>query len=251
MKLNETGDIQGDKLLHPNDVAAVGKEQFYVTNDHGSRTSIGMTLENYLTLPRANVLYFDGTMFREAASGLVFANGINVSPDGNHIYVAESTARRVQTFKRDAFSGKLTPENAFAFPSGPDNIDVSDEGAICGSRGTRRCSAWWPTRATPPSRRRPRSSTCACPAAFRNRRSRSMSIPDARSARAASAPPRQEPLHRLDLRSENPGMRSALIFRQFFSCPKTEINFPPRVERLSRGCPIRLPDPGSPFHATY
>jgi arylesterase / paraoxonase len=130
VRLNETGDIQGDKLIHPNDVAAVGKEQFYVTNDHGSRTEVGMTLENYLTLPRANVLYFDGTMFREAATGLVFANGINVSPDGNHIYVAESTARRVQTFRRDAFSGKLTPENAFAFPSGPDNIDVSDEGDL-------------------------------------------------------------------------------------------------------------------------
>jgi len=129
-RLNEIGHIEGDRLIHPNDVAAVGKDQFYVTNDHGSRTSLGMTLENYLTLPRANVLYFDGMVFHEAASGLVFANGINVSPDGNHVYVAESTARRVQTFRRDPFSGKLTPENAFAFPSGPDNIDVGDKGDL-------------------------------------------------------------------------------------------------------------------------
>lgn len=129
-RLKETGDIQGDKLIHPNDVAAVGKDQFYVTNDHGSRTELGMTLENYLTLPRANVLFFDGMIFREAATGLVFANGINVSPDGNHVYVAESTARRVQTFKRDPFTGRLTPENAFAFPSGPDNIDVGDKGDL-------------------------------------------------------------------------------------------------------------------------
>ena len=129
-RLNEIGHIEGDKLIHPNDVAAVGKEQFYVTNDHGSRTDLGITLENYLTLPRANVLYFDGTVFREAASGLVFANGINVSPNGNHIYVAESTARRVQTFRRDPFSGKLTPENSFAFPSGPDNIDVGEKGDL-------------------------------------------------------------------------------------------------------------------------
>jgi len=129
-RLKETGDIQGDKLIHPNDVAAVGKDQFYVTNDHGSRTPLGMTLENYLTLPRANVLFFDGMIFREAATGLVFANGINVSPDGNHVYVAESTARRVQTFGRDPFTGKLTPENAFAFPSGPDNIDVGEKGDL-------------------------------------------------------------------------------------------------------------------------
>ena len=46
-KLNEIGDIQSDKLNSPNDVAAVGKEQFYVTNDHGSHTPFGLTLENY------------------------------------------------------------------------------------------------------------------------------------------------------------------------------------------------------------
>jgi arylesterase/paraoxonase len=128
--LHEVAAIEGGQLIHPNDLAAVGKQQFYVTNDHGSRTALGITLENYLTLPRANVLYYDGTMFHEAATGLVFANGINVSPDGNYVYVAESTARRVLTFRRDAFSGRLTQENAFAFPSGPDNIDVSETGDL-------------------------------------------------------------------------------------------------------------------------
>ncbi len=43
------------------------RRQFYVTNDHGSRTEFGRTMETYLTLPRANVLYFDGMIFREAA----------------------------------------------------------------------------------------------------------------------------------------------------------------------------------------
>ena len=105
--LNEIGDIQSDKLISPNDVAAVGKERFYVTNDHGSRTPFGVTLENYLMLPRADVLYFDGSVFKEVAAGLVFANGIAVSNDGNHVYVAELTARRIQTFGRDLFSGKL------------------------------------------------------------------------------------------------------------------------------------------------
>jgi arylesterase/paraoxonase len=129
-RLKETGDIQGDKLIHPNDVAAVGKDQFYVTNDHGSRTQLGVKLESVFILPRANVLFYDGMMFREAVTGLVFANGINVSPDGSHVYVAETTARRVQTFKRDPFTGRLEPENIFAFPSGPDNIDVGEKGDL-------------------------------------------------------------------------------------------------------------------------
>ena len=129
-KLSEIGDIQSDKLISPNDIVAVGKEQFYVTNDHGSSTPFGMKLENYLMLPRANVLYFDGNVFKEVANNLVFANGINVSPDGNRVYVAETTAHRIQTFTRDLFSGKLTQEASVTLPSGPDNIDVDEKGGL-------------------------------------------------------------------------------------------------------------------------
>jgi arylesterase/paraoxonase len=128
--LHETGDIESDRLISPNDLVAVGKEQFYVTNDHGSHTPLGVKLENYLMLPRANVLYFDGNVFKEAANGLMFANGINVSPDGNHLYVAETKAHRLQTFVRDPFSGKLTPDVTFTLPAGPDNIDIDTKGDL-------------------------------------------------------------------------------------------------------------------------
>lgn len=128
--MREIGDIQSDKLVHPNDIAAVGTAQFYVTNDHGSLTALGMQAENYLTLPRANVLYYDGMVFKEAAGGLVLANGVAVSNDGRKLYVAETTLRRVQSFARDMFSGKLTPETALDMPSSPDNIDVAPDGAL-------------------------------------------------------------------------------------------------------------------------
>ena len=47
-------------LVSPNDVLAVGPDQLYVTNDHGSEGGIARMLEDYLRLPNANVLYFDG-----------------------------------------------------------------------------------------------------------------------------------------------------------------------------------------------
>ncbi len=129
-KLSEIGDVESDRLISPNDLVAVGKEQFYVTNDHGSHTPFGQALENYLMLPRADVLYFDGNVFKEVANGLVFANGINVSPDGNRLYVAETTSHTIQTYTRDLFSGKLTPDVTFTLPAGPDNIDVDDKGDL-------------------------------------------------------------------------------------------------------------------------
>ncbi len=130
VSLSQIGDIESDRLISPNDLVAVGKEQFYVTNDHGSRTPLGVTIENYLMLPRADVLYFDGNVFKEVANNLTFANGINISPDGNRIYVAETTPHNIQTFNRDPFSGKLTPDVTFTLPAGPDNIDIDDKGDL-------------------------------------------------------------------------------------------------------------------------
>lgn len=128
--LNHIGAVESDKLVHPNDVVAVGENRFYVTNDHGNTTPLGQQVENYLMLPRANVLYYDGQVFHEVANGLVFANGIAISSDGRHLYVAETTARRVQSFARDPFSGHLEKEAALDLPAGPDNIDVAADGAL-------------------------------------------------------------------------------------------------------------------------
>src|SRR6185437_14190447 len=48
-------------------IAAVDRERFYIANDHGSTTALGRALDDYLVLPRANLLYFDGTVFRAVA----------------------------------------------------------------------------------------------------------------------------------------------------------------------------------------
>lgn len=129
-KLVSTGHIEGGLLLSPNDLVAVSPTQFYVTNDHGSTTSLGQKLENLLLLPRANVLYFDGNYFQQVAKNLIFANGIAVSRDGSHIYVAELMGRTLFSYKRNPFSGTLAEDGSLAIPAAPDNIDVAADGAL-------------------------------------------------------------------------------------------------------------------------
>jgi arylesterase / paraoxonase len=128
--LNYRAHVTGDLLFSPNDLVAVSGDAFYATNDHGSRTKFGAMLENWLLLPRANVVYYDGDVFKVAADGLRFANGINVSPDGKFIYVAESTGREIDTYARNSFDGNLTLKNTFDIPSGLDNIDVDARGNL-------------------------------------------------------------------------------------------------------------------------
>ena len=48
----------------------------------------GRFAEDYLLWPHADVLYFNGTSFRIAVQRMAFPNGVCVTPDGTHLYVA-------------------------------------------------------------------------------------------------------------------------------------------------------------------
>lgn len=122
--------IVDEALISPNDVAAVGPEQFYVTNDHGWRSTVAKVFEDFLRLPLGNVVYYDGSGFREVFGGTRIANGVNVSLDGARVYVTETTGRVLHSFARDAKTGALTLEETFFAGTGLDNIDVAPDGSL-------------------------------------------------------------------------------------------------------------------------
>ena len=95
--LHETGNVEGGELVSPSAIAAVDAQRFYVTNDHTSRTRLGRTLDDWFILPRANVLYFDGAVFRIVADRLNAPAGMALSPDGRYLYVSEAFNRRLDT----------------------------------------------------------------------------------------------------------------------------------------------------------
>jgi len=117
-------------MIRPNDVVAVEHERFYFTNDHGSAPGLLRSLEDYLRLGWANVVYFDGEGFEEAASGLSYANGINLSPDGKRLYVAEVTHSRIREYARDTETGGLEELRRFDTGFGVDNIEVDPETGV-------------------------------------------------------------------------------------------------------------------------
>lgn len=122
--------VVDDALISPNDIAAVSLEQFYVTNDHGWRSIAAKLVEDLLRLSLGNVVYYDGTGFREVLQGTRFANGIQTSLDARRIYVAETVGRVVHSLTRDAQTGTLTPEETFFTGTGVDNIDVAPDGSL-------------------------------------------------------------------------------------------------------------------------
>jgi arylesterase / paraoxonase len=122
--------ITGELLVSPNDITPVDADRFYVTNDHGSGPGFRRTLEEYLRLKRANVLYYDGKSFREAADDLRYANGIALSADGAKLYVASVTSFAVEVFDRDIRTGALAHAAEIDVDTGPDNIEIDAAGDL-------------------------------------------------------------------------------------------------------------------------
>ena len=113
----------------PNDVVAVDKDKFYVTNDHGTRGGIMRTLEDYLLIPWSYILYYNGQTFTKVRDGINYANGINISNDHSKLYVACVTGRELLSFKIKE-DGSLSLADRLNLKTGIDNIDVDEDGNL-------------------------------------------------------------------------------------------------------------------------
>jgi arylesterase/paraoxonase len=129
-RLTHAKSIEYEALHSPNDVIAVGPRSFYATNDRAYHSGIMSSLEAYFGLPLVGVSYFDGETGRIVADGITYANGINISADGNQIYVSELLARRIRIYDREPASGDLSFVRALAVPTAPDNIEVDTVGNL-------------------------------------------------------------------------------------------------------------------------
>tara|TARA_B100001250_G_scaffold283194_1_gene245359 strand:- start:15 stop:794 length:780 start_codon:yes stop_codon:yes gene_type:complete len=128
--LSHIRSISDPLMISPNDIVLIDKDQFYVTNDHGSSSKSEQTLEEYLQLRRCNALFYDGNDFRVVASGLGFANGININDNGSILYIAETLGKRLSVFSRNIKTNSLDFIEAIDFNSGIDNIELDSDGSL-------------------------------------------------------------------------------------------------------------------------
>ena len=130
VKLTSRSSIGGGLLISPNDLSAVGPDRFYVSNDHVTKTALGRFAEDYLVWPHADLLYFNGINFRIPVQRMAFPNGVYVTPDGTHLYVAVTNERRLIAMSREPFFGNLTEIGSLSLPMRPDNISADAQGRL-------------------------------------------------------------------------------------------------------------------------
>ncbi len=118
-----------DMIFSPNDIVAIDQERFYFSNDHGYKSGYGKLAEDYIGLRASNVIYYDGENFREVASGIAYANGINYDPVRALLYVASPRDFLVKVYKAEA-NGDLTFIEDIPCGTGVDNIEFGEDGKL-------------------------------------------------------------------------------------------------------------------------
>ena len=103
----------------PNDLVAVGFGQYYVAND--SPPNSGET---------TNLVYVDNDRARIVADGVRSGSGINVSLDGEHLYIAETGGSALRVLRRTDPNGNVSNVAEIPLGTAPDNIDVAADGSL-------------------------------------------------------------------------------------------------------------------------
>lgn len=116
--------IKHELLYSVNDIVAVGVESFYASNDHYfANDLLKSTIEVLLLQPWTNVVYYSPEEVKVVADGFYMANGINLSPDKKHVYVADVIDHNVHVLERQENNG-LVFLKSVAVGSLCDNIEV-------------------------------------------------------------------------------------------------------------------------------
>jgi arylesterase/paraoxonase len=121
--------LTDDFMVRPNDIVMIDKDRFYFTNDHGYTKGLGMLAEDYLGLALSNVIYFDGSTYREVASGISYANGINYDAKRNLLFVASPRKFLVKVYSI-LENGSLEFIEDIDCGTGVDNIEFDTEGNL-------------------------------------------------------------------------------------------------------------------------
>lgn len=121
--------IKDASLISPNDLVLVDENKFYFTNDHRSTKGFGKFNEEYLGARKTNVVYFDGSEFKEVADGIAYANGINIDFERNLLYVASVRDFLVKVYQISE-NGELKFLCDIDCDSGVDNIEFDEAGNL-------------------------------------------------------------------------------------------------------------------------
>ncbi|KAI0212398.1 Serum paraoxonase/arylesterase 1 [Lamellibrachia satsuma] len=118
-KLYHLRTYRDPTIKRPNNIVATGEDSFYFTN----YIKFDVKVELLRGLSLGSVGFYDGTRGHILLTGRNIPNGINTSPDGKYVYLAELGGQRLSVFIRES-DNTLTLKQVVPLGTHVDNIDV-------------------------------------------------------------------------------------------------------------------------------
>jgi len=118
-------------LISPNDIVAIDSGRFFVSNDHGyPQSSFMARIEEYGGMSWSSVSYYDGESGSIVVEGLKSANGVELSEDGQTLYVGEALGRSVKSFTRGATNSDWSFAEKIEAGTAVDNLVWGEDGRL-------------------------------------------------------------------------------------------------------------------------
>ena len=122
--------LTDETMFSPNDIVAIGENEFYFTNDKNSKETWGKFQETYLQKSRCRITYFDGENYRDVIeNGMPYSNGIRYDFDRKLMYIASSRSFAVNVYNRTK-KGDLEFIESIPCGTGVDNIELDAKGNL-------------------------------------------------------------------------------------------------------------------------
>jgi len=122
--------IRDDAFVNPNAIVATGARQFYVGSNAAEQDKWALAKQALLGGGHSTIVYFDGANARVEVADLNHVGGLALSADGSTLYVAETLARKLRVYRRDAATGSLALDRTIDLASAPGNLNVGDDGSV-------------------------------------------------------------------------------------------------------------------------
>lgn len=127
--LSYQSSVAGGLARRAAGIASLGNSRFYLASNP-TRSDAMAWADRWLQLGRADVLFFNGQLFRQAINGLSDPSAVAMSPDGQRIFIAARGERRLIALSRDLFTGTLTEQDSISLPMRPERISVDANGGV-------------------------------------------------------------------------------------------------------------------------
>ncbi|GMS91487.1 hypothetical protein PENTCL1PPCAC_13662, partial [Pristionchus entomophagus] len=124
--------IKHPTFIRPNDLVAVGPDQFIFTNDGAAQTEFTNTLEILVGYNAGSVYYWDGKDSHKLLSGMGGTNGIVYDNENNKLFIAESYYKRLNAYDLSKDKKSVTQLSTVNLYSGCDNLFLDSDGSVYG-----------------------------------------------------------------------------------------------------------------------